>query len=130
MSDLAFPKPTKADRKRQRSSFKLGGLNPLRSKAYRDRVAALPCRVCPRSPAGDPHHPRGLEWGTGGSLKASDEFCIPLCREHHQEWHALTMGPWEAKYGPFTDHVRATRAALGLPMVSLPPQIEQSFRVW
>jgi ERF superfamily len=57
----------------------------VRSKAHLRFVAAQPCLVCQRSPS-DPHHlkfaqPRAL------GRKVSDEFTVPLCREHHQALH-------------------------------------------
>jgi hypothetical protein len=48
-------------------------------------VAAQPCLVCQRFPC-DAHHlkfaqPRAL------GRKVSDEFTVPLCRDHHQQLH-------------------------------------------
>ena len=45
----------------------------------------VPCLICRRSPC-DAHHlkfaqPRAL------GRKVSDEFTVPLCRDHHQELH-------------------------------------------
>jgi ERF superfamily len=56
-----------------------------RSKAHLIFVAARPCLICQRTPC-DAHHlkfsqPRAL------GRKVSDEFTVPLCREHHQEVH-------------------------------------------
>jgi hypothetical protein len=56
-----------------------------RSKAHLAFVAAQPCLICRRSPC-DAHHlkfaqPRSL------GLKVSDEFTVPLCRDHHHELH-------------------------------------------
>jgi len=56
-----------------------------RDKAHLAFVSAQPCLVCKRSPC-DAHHlkfaqPRAL------GRKVSDEFTVPLCREHHQELH-------------------------------------------
>jgi ERF superfamily len=56
-----------------------------RNKAHLAFVASQPCLVCQRSPC-DAHHlkfaqPRSL------GLKVSDEFTVPLCREHHHELH-------------------------------------------
>jgi ERF superfamily len=56
-----------------------------RSKAHLAFVASQPCLVCRRSPC-DAHHvkfaqPRAL------GLKVSDEFTVPLCRDHHRELH-------------------------------------------
>ena len=56
-----------------------------RSKAHLAFVASQPCLVCQASPC-DAHHlkvaqPRSL------GRKVSDEFTVPLCREHHRELH-------------------------------------------
>jgi hypothetical protein len=57
----------------------------LRDKGHREFVATQPCLVCGRRPS-DAHHlpfaqPRAL------GRKVSDEFTVPLCREHHEEVH-------------------------------------------
>jgi hypothetical protein len=57
----------------------------IRDKAHLAFVAAQPCLVCRRAPC-DAHHlkiaqPRSL------GRKVSDEFTVPLCREHHHELH-------------------------------------------
>ena len=56
-----------------------------RSKAHLAFVASQPCLVCQRLPC-DAHH---LKFAQPRSLgrKVSDEFTVPLCREHHHELH-------------------------------------------
>jgi Protein of unknown function (DUF968) len=56
-----------------------------RNKAHLIFVAAQPCLVCQRSPC-DAHH---LKFAQPRTLarKVSDEFTVPLCREHHRELH-------------------------------------------
>jgi hypothetical protein len=56
-----------------------------RSKAHLTFVASQPCLICKTSPC-DAHHlkiarPRSL------GRKVSDEFTVPLCREHHRDLH-------------------------------------------
>jgi len=56
-----------------------------RNKAHLRFVAAQPCLVCQRSPC-DAHHlkfaqPRAL------GRKVSDEYVVPLCRDHHRQLH-------------------------------------------
>jgi len=56
-----------------------------RSKAHLLFVGGQPCLICERFPC-DAHHlkfaqPRAL------GRKVSDEFTVPLCREHHHELH-------------------------------------------
>lgn len=56
-----------------------------RSKAHLAFVAAQPCLICQRTPC-DAHH---LKFAQPKALgrKVSDEFTVPLCREHHHELH-------------------------------------------
>jgi hypothetical protein len=56
-----------------------------RNKAHLAFVAAQPCVVCQRTPC-DAHH---LKFAQPKALgrKVSDEFTVPLCREHHHELH-------------------------------------------
>jgi hypothetical protein len=56
-----------------------------RNTAHLAFVAAQPCLVCQRSPC-DVHH---LKFAQPRSLgrKVSDEFTVPLCRDHHRELH-------------------------------------------
>jgi hypothetical protein len=56
-----------------------------RSKVHLAFVRAQPCVVCQRQPC-DAHH---LRFAQGRALgrKVSDEFTVPLCRDHHNELH-------------------------------------------
>lgn len=56
-----------------------------RSKAHLVFVAAQPCMICQRTPC-DAHH---LKFAQPKALgrKVSDEFTVPLCRQHHHELH-------------------------------------------
>src|SRR3954470_21727609 len=56
-----------------------------RNKAHLIFVASQPCLVCQRTPC-DAHHLRFAQARSLGR-KVSDEFTVPLCREHHQELH-------------------------------------------
>jgi hypothetical protein len=56
-----------------------------RNKIHLAFVAAQPCLVCQRSPC-DAHHLKFAQPRTLGR-KVSDEFTVPLCREHHQALH-------------------------------------------
>ncbi len=56
-----------------------------RNKAHLRFVAAQPCLVCQRSPC-DAHHLKFAEPRALGR-KVSDEFTVPLCRDHHQQLH-------------------------------------------
>jgi hypothetical protein len=56
-----------------------------RNKAHLVFVAAQPCVICQRTPC-DAHH---LKFAQPKALgrKVSDEFTVPLCRQHHHELH-------------------------------------------
>lgn len=56
-----------------------------RNKSHLAFVAAQPCMVCRKKPC-DAHH---LKYAQPRALgrKVSDEFTVPLCREHHAELH-------------------------------------------
>ena len=56
-----------------------------RNKAHRIFVASHPCLVCQRSPC-DAHYLKFAERRALGR-KVSDEFTVPLCREHHTDLH-------------------------------------------
>jgi hypothetical protein len=56
-----------------------------RNKMHLKFVASQPCLVCQRAPC-DAHHVKFAERRALGR-KVSDEFTVPLCREHHQELH-------------------------------------------
>src|SRR5262249_34311817 len=57
----------------------------IRDHDHVQSVAKQPCLVCGRRPA-DAHH---LQFAQSSALgrKVSDEFTVPLCREHHREVH-------------------------------------------
>ena len=57
-------------------------------------VNTLTCSVC--GGYSENHHIKGH--GQGGSLRASDLFTMPLCRDHHSELHRGVM-TWEGKHG-------------------------------
>jgi hypothetical protein len=56
-----------------------------RSKAHLAFVRAQPCVVCQRQPC-DPHHLKFAQTRALGR-KVSDEFTVPMCRDHHTELH-------------------------------------------
>ena len=72
-----------------------------RDKAHLRFVGSHPCLVCGRQPS-DAHHLRFAQTRALG-MKVSDEFTVPLCREHHRQlhhagnelawWHNLSIKP-------------------------------------
>lgn len=55
-----------------------------RSAEHLAFVRARPCCYCSAPGPSDPHH-FGGSGGTG--IKAHDLFTVPLCRQHHDEYH-------------------------------------------
>jgi len=69
-----------------------------RNKSHLIFVAAQPCLICQRSSC-DAHHVKFAEPRTLGR-KVSDEFTVPLCREHHQQLHRYgNEAAWWANLG-------------------------------
>lgn len=87
VGERAAPKASKLtrtpDTKRRTSSCSLPKLSLTRDPKYLEHVRERPCCICGASPPSDPHHfgPRGM------GQKADDRRTVPLCREHHDEWH-------------------------------------------
>ncbi len=57
----------------------------MRSQKRLNEIRKLPCVVCGRSPV-DAAHSNQSAHNKGLGIKASDEFTIPLCRQHHIEY--------------------------------------------
>ena len=100
-----------------------------RSKAHLLFVAAQPCLVCQRFPC-DAHH---LKFAQPRSLgrKVSDEYTVPLCRDHHDELHrhGNEIAWWaNAQIAPLTAarNLWATSPQLAGPYVSDGTSTERS----
>jgi hypothetical protein len=91
VSNLAVAAPVGAESRVQETQPEVQFVTPIRkdvrrrNKAHLAFVAAQPCLICRRSPC-DAHH---LKFAQPRSLgrKVSDEFTVPLCRDHHQDLH-------------------------------------------
>ncbi|HEV8291253.1 MAG TPA: ERF family protein [Tepidisphaeraceae bacterium] len=57
----------------------------IRNKAHLAFVASHPCLICQRTPC-DAHHVKFAQPKALGR-KVSDEFTVPVCRDHHHELH-------------------------------------------
>jgi hypothetical protein len=68
-----------------KSALTIGEPKRLRDKGHLRFVASHPCLVCGRQPS-DPHHLRFAQPRALG-LKVSEEFTVPLCRDHHRQLH-------------------------------------------
>ena len=85
----------------------------MRDKKHLQRVASLWCVAGKRTPCGiadgEPaHHPRGLKYGCGTSLKAGDEWVVKYCNKHHDRYHKGGRQTFEAAEGTHEEHFLAT----------------------
>lgn len=96
------PEPTALQPgKIDKSVLTIGEPKRHRDKDHLRFVASQPCLVCRHLPS-DAHHLRFAQPRALG-LKVSDEFTVPLCRDHHQQlhnagnevswWHDLSIKP-------------------------------------
>ncbi len=90
----------------------------MRSKAYRRRVAELPCARCGLEGHSQAAHPNSLALGKGIGLKADDFQCVPLCADLpgvlgcHSAWDRHMVAPKHERSGIWARWVSWTRAAL------------------
>jgi hypothetical protein len=104
-------------------------VNPLRkptrrrNKAHLAFVAAQPCLVCRRLPC-DAHHLKFAEPRALGR-KVSDEFTVPLCREHHHQLHrhGNEMAWWaNLQIAPIPVAMELWKATLFQEDLGIPPR--------
>ncbi len=86
-----------------KSALALSEPKRIRDKDHLRYVAAQPCVLCSVAPC-DAHHMRFAQPRAMGR-KVSDEFTVPLCRNHHRElhdsgneaawWHDMGIDPLE-----------------------------------
>lgn len=88
-----------------RQAMQFGYAKPMRSQAYLDYVASLPCCGC-GLPADEAHHMIGHGY-KGMGTKAPDLFTLPLCRNCHDELHR-SPATWEALHGDQWRHILDT----------------------
>lgn len=93
----------KAQHEIDKSVLTFGAPRRFRDKVHLKFVASQPCLLCSHQPS-DPHHLRFAQPRSLGR-KVSDEFTVPLCREHHRQlhhsgnelawWHDMGISPLE-----------------------------------
>jgi hypothetical protein len=98
----------------------------IRDKDHLRYVASQPCLLCSAKPS-DPHHIRFAQPKALGR-KVSDEFAVPLCRQHHRDlhysgneaawWHDLGIDPIEVARQLWNE---ASRAKPDWPAASVDP---------
>ena len=84
-ASIVPPQPDRSHARIDKSTLTIGEPKRLRDKSHLRFVASQPCLVCGHQPS-DPHHLRFAQPRALG-LKVSDEFTVPLCRDHHQQLH-------------------------------------------
>src|SRR5664279_2016420 len=84
-TSIVPPSPELLPGQIDKSVLTIGEPKRLRDKDHLRFVASQPCLICGRQPS-DPHHLRFAQPRALG-LKVSDEFTVPLCRDHHQQLH-------------------------------------------
>ena len=96
-SEATSPTPPLADRGQQ-DALQLPKTPRRRNKAHLAYVASQPCLVCQQKPC-DAHHLKFAQPRAMGR-KVSDEFTVPLCREHHNDLHSQSNEvSWWANVG-------------------------------
>jgi|TARA_R100000084_G_C4619409_1_gene132348 hypothetical protein len=69
-----------------------------RNKEFINLVKTFGCSVCGGSPV-DAHHLDTIGMGSNRKKDCIEDFsCVPLCRQHHQEWHQIGNTEFEDKY--------------------------------
>lgn len=112
------PMPRKSKRKAAHEASPEG----QEDAAYLRAVRSLPCCICdgfgdPQNSPTEAHHTKS---GRYGSARTPDTQAIPLCHSHHNKLRPYpgdegkigyhnAQATWEAKYGPDTDYIAATR---------------------
>jgi hypothetical protein len=109
-TSIVPPSPDLIPGQIDKSVLSLAEPKRLRDKDHLRFVASQSCLVCGRQPS-DPHHLRFAQPRALG-LKVSDEFTVPLCRDHHQQlhqagnelawWHDLNINALEIAKGLWT----------------------------
>jgi len=66
-----------------------------RSEKYKKFIRNKPCLLCGQPAVA--HHESSLG-NSGMGLKISDNYCIPLCPQHHEERHRLGVKTWCERY--------------------------------
>ena len=67
--------------------------------SYIEFIKAKPCLVC-GSMGVDAHHLEAVGMGNNRRAETKRDYsCVPLCREHHTEYHRIGVNGFQEKYG-------------------------------
>lgn len=93
-------------------------MTPLRSDDYLAHVRRQPCWFCGETEGIHAHHHGRAGGGGGMGLKTSDLHTVPLCREHHAEWHTKARVRHYTTGETHTEMWRAIAACQGSYLVA------------
>lgn len=65
---------------------------------YLGFVRSLPCAICEDDTRTEAHHEKGNKRG-GVGLKSHHIRAMPLCKDHHAEFHRIGHESFEKQYG-------------------------------
>tara|TARA_R100000655_G_scaffold104286_1_gene151378 strand:- start:7916 stop:8188 length:273 start_codon:yes stop_codon:yes gene_type:complete len=69
-----------------------------KNKEFINLVKTFGCSVCGSSPV-DAHHLDTIGMGSNRKKDSYEDFsCVPLCRQHHNEWHQCGDTEFYKKY--------------------------------
>ena len=64
----------------------------MRDSARLQEIRKMPCCECGRAAPSQAAHSNFSIHGKGRGIKASDDYVIPLCVEHHYQFDTYSMG--------------------------------------
>ncbi len=85
----------------------------MRSKKRLNEIRALPCVRCGQSPS-QAAHSNSSKHGKGRSIKASDEFTVPLCAICHAAFDQFKLDTRQESEAMFERWLEKTERMLSL----------------
>ncbi|NAR86428.1 DUF968 domain-containing protein [Acinetobacter haemolyticus] len=85
----------------------------MRSQKRLSEIRKLPCIRCGQSPS-QAAHSNSSKHGKGRSIKASDEFTVPLCYRCHSAFDAFKLGTRQESEALFDQWLEKTERMLNL----------------
>ena len=64
----------------------------MRDSTRLQEIRKMPCCECGADPPSQAAHSNFSIHGKGRGIKASDEYVVPLCVEHHYQFDTYSMG--------------------------------------
>ncbi|AVF43572.1 DUF968 domain-containing protein [Acinetobacter nosocomialis] len=85
----------------------------MRSTKRLNEIRALPCVRCGQSPS-QAAHSNSSKHGKGRSIKAGDEFTVPLCHSCHHQFDTFQLGTRAESEAMFDQWLEKTERMLNL----------------